>query len=58
MTKEDKIHFIQLLDQKGALLISKSGERICSYLGISKFTLYKYLDIARGAAKDEKDENE
>lgn len=53
MTKEDKIQFIGLLDKKGALLISKSGERICTYLGISKFTLYKYLDISRGAVKDE-----
>ena len=53
MTKEDKVLFIQLLDRKGALLISKAGERICAYLGISKFTLYKYLDISRGTVKDE-----
>ena len=32
------------MDQKGALLITKSGPKICRYLGISKFTLYNYLD--------------
>ena len=58
MSKEDKIQFIKLLDQKGALLISKSGDRICSYLGISKFTLYKYLDISRGTARDDSEEKE
>ena len=50
LTRKDKIQFLGLLDQKGAFLISKSNERICHYLKISKFTLYKYLDIARGTA--------
>ncbi|MCR2803371.1 helix-turn-helix transcriptional regulator [Paenibacillus soyae] len=47
MNKEDKIRLIQLLDQKGAFLIKKSGERICSHLGISKFTLYNYLEESK-----------
>ena len=33
--------------EKGALLITKSGTRICKFLGISKFTLYNYLDELR-----------
>ncbi|WP_169089394.1 transcriptional regulator [Paenibacillus sp. PL91] len=49
MAKEDKIKFIQLLDQKGAFLIKKSGEKVCSYLSISKFTLYSYLEESKGA---------
>ena len=44
MTKEEKKQVISYLDQKGALLITKSGPKICRYLGISKFTLYNYLD--------------
>lgn len=44
MTKEDKMRMIALLDEKGAFLIKKSGEKICAYLGISKYTLYNYLD--------------
>ncbi|REK71519.1 helix-turn-helix transcriptional regulator [Paenibacillus paeoniae] len=47
MTKEDKIRLIQLLDQKGAFLIKKSGEKICGYLSISKFTLYNYLEESK-----------
>lgn len=49
MGKEDKIRFIQLLDVKGAFLIKKSGERICSYLGISKYTLYNYLEESKSS---------
>ncbi|WP_276353222.1 helix-turn-helix transcriptional regulator [Cohnella caldifontis] len=44
MTKEDKMKFIQLLDQKGAFLIKKAGDKICGYLNISKYTLYNYLE--------------
>lgn len=47
MSKEDKIRFIHLLDQKGAFLIKKSGEKVCGYLGISKYTLYSYLDESK-----------
>lgn len=43
MSKEDKIEFIQHLDRRGAFLIKKSGERVCNYLNISKYTLYNYL---------------
>ncbi|WP_028596160.1 helix-turn-helix transcriptional regulator [Paenibacillus assamensis] len=44
MSKEDKMKMIALLDQKGAFLIKKSSEKICLYLGISKYSLYSYLD--------------
>lgn len=45
MTKEDKIKAVQFLDKKGVFLITKSGNRVCEYLGISKYTLYSYLDM-------------
>lgn len=44
MAKEDKLKMITCLDQKGAFLIKKSSEKICAYLGISKYTLYSYLN--------------
>jgi predicted transcriptional regulator YheO len=44
MTREEKIMAIRYLDHKGALLIKKSSDRIAEYYGISKFTLYSYLD--------------
>lgn len=47
MSKADKLKFLTCLEKKGAFLISKSGERVCEYLHISKFTLYKYLEIVR-----------
>ena len=50
MTREDKIKFIGYLDQKGALLITKSSERIYEYLNISRFTFYNYLEAARREA--------
>ncbi|MCI8455354.1 MAG: transcriptional regulator [Lachnospiraceae bacterium] len=47
MTKDDKIEFIRYLDNRGAFLVTKSGDRICALLDISKYTLYSYLDIIR-----------
>ena len=52
MTKEDKIAYIHYLDEHGAFLITKSGQRICEALSISKYTLYNYLEISRGDAKN------
>ena len=44
MTKEDKIRVVRYLNDAGAFLITRSGDRIASVLGISKFTLYKYME--------------
>jgi predicted transcriptional regulator YheO len=44
MNKEDKQRAIRYLNSKGALLITKSGDKIARYFGISKFTLYSYID--------------
>lgn len=44
MTKEDKVRAIQFLSERGALLITKSGDKIAKHFGISKYTLYSYLD--------------
>ena len=44
MNKEDKIKAIQFLNNTGAFLITKSGDKISKYFGISKYTLYSYID--------------
>ena len=44
MTKEDKIRAIQFLNKAGAFLITKSGDKISKYYGMSKYTLYSYID--------------
>lgn len=45
MNKEDKVTAIQFLNDSGAFLITKSGDKVASYFGISKYTLYSYIDV-------------
>ncbi|MDO4810815.1 MAG: helix-turn-helix transcriptional regulator [Eubacteriales bacterium] len=44
MNKDDKIKAIQFLNESGAFLITKSGDKVAKYFGISKYTLYSYID--------------
>ena len=44
MSKEDKVTAIRFLSDSGAMLITRSGDKIAKYFGISKYTLYSYLD--------------
>lgn len=54
MTKKDKMDAIKFFDDRGAFLIKKSGEKICEFLNISKYTLYTYLSELKG---DEQGDN-
>ncbi|WP_230399769.1 helix-turn-helix transcriptional regulator [Novisyntrophococcus fermenticellae] len=45
MNKDEKVAAIQFLNDAGAFLITKSGDKISKYFGISKFTLYSYIDV-------------
>lgn len=47
MNKEDKMKAVHYLNQRGAMLITKSGDKIAKHLGISKYTLYSYLDTTK-----------
>ena len=47
MNKEEKIAAIRFLNDSGALLITKAGDKISKFFGISKYTLYSYLDTGR-----------
>ena len=51
MNKEDKIRAIQFLSQNGAFLVTKSGDKIAKYFGISKYTLYSYIDTKQQEGK-------
>lgn len=44
MNKDDKMKAIGFLNQSGAFLVTKSGDKIAKYFGISKYTLYSYID--------------
>ena len=48
MTKDDKIKAIRFLNESGAFTIMKAGQRVCNFFGISKYTLYSYIDESKG----------
>lgn len=54
MDREEKIKFLKFLDEKGAFLITRSSEKVCEFLSISKFTLYKYLEGIRNNSANDK----
>ncbi len=45
MTKEQKIEAMQYLNDAGAFLITKAGDKISDYFGISKYSIYNYIDV-------------
>ena len=47
MNKEEKIQAIQFLRDAGTFLITKSGDKVSNFYGISKFTLYSYIDQSK-----------
>ena len=44
MNKDEKIKAIKFLNDSGVFLITKSGDKVSNHFGISKFTLYNYID--------------
>ena len=55
MNKEDKVRAIQFLSQHGAFLVTKSGDKVAKYFGISKYTLYSYIDLKQEEKRHEQD---
>ncbi len=47
LTREDKIAVVAYLEAKGAFLIRYSVERVAELLGMTKYTIYNYLDEIR-----------
>jgi predicted transcriptional regulator YheO len=47
MSKDEKIKAIQFLNDSGAFLVTKSGDKISKEFGISKYTMYSYIDADR-----------
>lgn len=54
LEKEDKVAVVKYLDGKGAFLIKKSAERVADFLGISRFTIYNYLNEPQEGIANEK----
>lgn len=47
LTREDKVAIVAYLEAKGAFLIRYSVERVADLLGMTKYTIYNYLDEIR-----------
>lgn len=45
MTKEEKVRCIQFLKDSGAFLITKAGDKISKHFGISKYSIYNYIEM-------------
>jgi len=52
---EEKIKFVAFLEEKGAFLIKGSVEYVASILGLSKFTIYSYLQKVRSSTNSDDD---
>ena len=44
MRRHEKIELIRFMDEKGIFLMKGSVEKVAEQLGISKVTVYSYLD--------------
>lgn len=44
MSRSQKQGVVKYLDERGAFLIKKSVEQVAARLGVSRFTIYNYLD--------------
>ena len=51
MNKDDKVRAIRFLNESGAFLVTKSGDKVAKYFGISKYTLYSYIDAIKDGDK-------
>jgi hypothetical protein len=47
MSRADKQQVVRILDERGAFALRKSVETVADALGVSRFTVYNYLDNAR-----------
>lgn len=50
LSREDKQRAVRLLDQRGAFTLRKAVEDVADALGVSRFTVYNYLNSAQPAA--------
>lgn len=52
MEREDKVRVVQQLDRKGAFLIRGAVDYVANILGVSKYTIYSYLEEVRAPRSD------
>lgn len=54
-TKEERLTFVGQLDAKGAFLITRSSDKVCEALGVSKYTLYSDLNEIKNKKNDKEE---
>lgn len=47
MNREEKMRALSFLDERGVFQMVKANVRLCEFFGVSKFTLYNYLEEVR-----------
>jgi len=52
MSRGDKVAVVAYLEAKGAFLIRYSVERVAELLGMTKYTVYNYLDEIKGKSEE------
>jgi hypothetical protein len=48
LSREDKQRAVRLLDERGAFQLRRSVEEVADALGVSRFTVYNYLNAGGG----------
>lgn len=54
LRREDRLELIRFMEEKGIFLMKGSVEQVAQRLGVTKVTVYSYLDQIREAQKEEK----
>jgi predicted transcriptional regulator YheO len=47
LSREDKQRAVRLLDERGAFLLRRSVDEVADALGVSRITVYNYLNAVR-----------
>jgi hypothetical protein len=48
LSREDKQRAVRLLDERGAFRLRKAVEDVADMMGVSRFTVYNYLNASQG----------
>jgi hypothetical protein len=52
LSRPEKQHAVRLLEERGAFEMRRSAETVAEALGLTRFTVYNYLNRVRGAADE------
>ncbi len=52
LSRAEKQHAVRLLEERGAFEMRRSAETVAEALGLTRFTVYNYLNRVRGDAAD------